>query len=167
MVRVQEQSEPKPWTEMRSIVRRVLLCFAPGALVHLVLIAGPLGPPQLVHLFIDLSVPSSPVLHLHTHTFLLLIHVAHIILLFLLINLLLLFLLLLSLHLHADLALQVQGQRGAQARGPGVSVDAEGSVGAPQHILGAVAAILDGGGAGRLVADGGDVAAAVGVVDRW
>lgn len=41
-----------------------------------------------------------------------------------------------------------------------------GSIWAPQHFLGALVSIFDWGGVGGLVADGGDVAAAVGVVNR-
>lgn len=39
------------------------LCFV--LLIHLTLIAGTLGPPQFVHLFINLSIPTSPILCLY------------------------------------------------------------------------------------------------------
>lgn len=112
-------------------------------LIHLTLAARTLGPPQFVHLFINLSIATSPILRLHAQAVLLLLHEACL-------------LLLSPLHLHADQVLRVQAGGG----GVTVSVDDGGAVG-PSHCA-ALLSVFDRGGVGRAVTDRGDVAAAVG-----
>lgn len=60
----EEQNETKLSAEMRSCLESVF-CALYCALIHLTLIAGTLGPPQFVHLFVNLSITTSPILRLH------------------------------------------------------------------------------------------------------
>lgn len=123
-------------------------------LIDLALVARTLWTPQLLHLLVYLSIASSPVLRLHAQL-VFLICMGHVVILVFIV----LFLLLLALDFHTNLVFQVQRENGAQAH---VSVQA---LRVRRGGLGAVA-LFDGGGVGRLVADGRDVATAVGVVDR-
>lgn len=150
---MQERTVEMKWNIEESISRDEKSCFGAftSHLIDFALVAGPLWPPQFVHLFVNLSVSSSPILRLHAQTLLLFLFcMAHIVLF-----------LLLALDLHADL---VQRPHGARARRAGAAVDAVGSIWAPQGVLRAVVSVLHRGGVGGLVAYRGDVAAAVGVV---
>lgn len=101
-------------------------------LIHLTLAAGNLRLPQFVHLFINLSITTSPILCLHAQPvlLLLLLHEVCILLLFLS-----------PLHPHADLALWVQ--RCAEACRRATSIDNQGAVGPSRCV--AVVSVFDGG----------------------